>query len=168
MAASESFETVLNHLKSSNLNFHLEQTPFSAVINLKKSFIKDRSGCLLRPPPSTQTLRIVKSENEFLASELQAKLTTLEPEHVKLKQVYKEALEESDAKTRHIANLEKKVLELGAQLSHGDFKVNELENKIKEANRALQIKHEKVCAENKILKSESEDSKKEITKLNMH
>ena len=56
---------------------------------------------------------------------------------------------------------------MGAQLSHKDFKVNELEDKIKEANRALQIKHEKVCAENKILKSESEDSKKEINKLNI-
>ena len=45
------FENVLQQVKLSRLNFRLDESPFSAVINLRKSFIKDKSGIVLRPPP---------------------------------------------------------------------------------------------------------------------
>ena len=35
---------------SSNLNFHLQQSPFSAIISLKKSFIRNKEGLPLIPP----------------------------------------------------------------------------------------------------------------------
>ena len=41
MDASARFENILAKVQTSNLNFKLEISPFSAVICLKKSFAKD-------------------------------------------------------------------------------------------------------------------------------
>ena len=52
MAASLSFEAILRDIQASNLNFWIEMSPFSAVINLKKSLIKNKLGVpLISPPP---------------------------------------------------------------------------------------------------------------------
>ena len=49
MFASKAFDDILNTIKNSNLNFHLQQSPFSAVISLKKSLICDKFGSPLLP-----------------------------------------------------------------------------------------------------------------------
>ena len=49
MAALKTLEAVLTHVKSSNLNFHLQQSPFSAIISIKASFVKDKAGVSLFP-----------------------------------------------------------------------------------------------------------------------
>ena len=63
MSASKTFEVIIDQIKSSNLNFHIQQSPFSAVISLKKTLIKDRSGFTLKPPTSSSVL-LQKAENE--------------------------------------------------------------------------------------------------------
>merc|ERR1712208_21320 len=50
MAASELFESIIDQVRSSNLNFQIQMTPFSANIVIKKTFIKDNSGFPLLPP----------------------------------------------------------------------------------------------------------------------
>ena len=42
--ASKNFEYVLKSIKESNLNFQIQQSPYSAFISLKKSFAKDNDG----------------------------------------------------------------------------------------------------------------------------
>ena len=37
-------DLVLSYLKQSNLNFHIVESPFSASIEIRKTFIKDKSG----------------------------------------------------------------------------------------------------------------------------
>ena len=44
MAATTSFNNILNQIQTSGLNYQLKITPFSAVISIKKSFVKDREG----------------------------------------------------------------------------------------------------------------------------
>ena len=51
MLASETFHHVLEQIPNSSLNFHLQVSPFSSIISLKKSFIKDKSGNLILPSP---------------------------------------------------------------------------------------------------------------------
>jgi hypothetical protein len=65
MAATQAFEGILSQVVSSNLNFRLEQSPFSAVIHLKKSVIRNQNGNLRFPPPSlsVQLLLQVQSDN---------------------------------------------------------------------------------------------------------
>ena len=70
-AASESFETILNQVKKSNLNFRMDLSPFSAVIYIKKSLIKDRSGtCRIPPTPDSVILHRVNSENQDLTQKV--------------------------------------------------------------------------------------------------
>ena len=49
MCPSTTFYNILNQIQASNLNFQLQISPFSAVISLKKSFVKDKSGTILFP-----------------------------------------------------------------------------------------------------------------------
>ena len=51
MTASETFENLLKQVQSSYLNFKIELSPFSAIIHLKKSYIKNQQGIPLLPPP---------------------------------------------------------------------------------------------------------------------
>ena len=49
MAASEMFERIIDEVRSSNLNFQIQMTPFSANIVIKKTLIRDNSGFPLIP-----------------------------------------------------------------------------------------------------------------------
>ena len=82
MLASNMFYQILNQIQSSNLNFHLQQTPFSAQISLRKSLMRDKSGKYLLPfIPDYESKANVKNENEGKASELKA----LADQNIKLK-----------------------------------------------------------------------------------
>ena len=70
MLASNMFFQILNQIQSSNLNFHLQLTPFSANISLKKSFMKDKSGRFLLPFFSPENESKVKPENEDNSAEI--------------------------------------------------------------------------------------------------
>ena len=49
MAASAMFDSIINQVRSSNLNFQMQMTPFSATIVIKKTLIKDTSGVHVIP-----------------------------------------------------------------------------------------------------------------------
>ena len=52
MAASKAFDKIIDCVKSSNLNFCLQLSPFSATISVKKTLIKDKAGFYLSPSVS--------------------------------------------------------------------------------------------------------------------
>ena len=71
MAASETFDTLLKQVQTSNLNYRIEQSPFSAVISLKKSLLKDKSGNFLMPPqPDSVLLHQAKVDNHALVQKI--------------------------------------------------------------------------------------------------
>ena len=53
MLASITFDKILKEIQSSNLNFRCQVSPFSAVISLKKSLVKERNGFVRLPPRVT-------------------------------------------------------------------------------------------------------------------
>ena len=77
MAAKRSFESILEKIQASNLNFQLKLSPFSANISLKKSLIRDKHGNFLLPPSSTllepdhnhDDKQLLEEQNSFLVSE---------------------------------------------------------------------------------------------------
>ena len=77
MCASTTFDNILHNIQASCLNLNMLVTPFSAVISLKKTFIKDRSGSCILPPKSQdeQEVMQLKAENSQLKSNLE-KITT--------------------------------------------------------------------------------------------
>ena len=64
-------EDLLTSVKGSNSHFHIQQTPFSAIISVKTSLIKDKIGKY--PAPITQNPRI-SSDLEAENHALQAKI----------------------------------------------------------------------------------------------
>ena len=52
MLASNAFENIINQICTSNLNFQLQMSPFSACISLKRSLVKEKSGAYRLPPAS--------------------------------------------------------------------------------------------------------------------
>ena len=71
MAASDAYEALLKKIRTSNLNFRIEQSPFSAIISLKKSLVKDKTGQMLKPPlPDSALLQKVQSDNQNLSKKI--------------------------------------------------------------------------------------------------
>ena len=67
MTASLTFQHILTQIQDSNLNFQLQVSPSAAVISLKKSFVKDKSGV---PLPRMRHLSDTSSKIEALEAEL--------------------------------------------------------------------------------------------------
>ena len=53
MIAENTFANIIQQVQSSNLNFQLQLSPFSAMISLKKTPVKDKSGLLKNVAPKT-------------------------------------------------------------------------------------------------------------------
>ena len=103
MEANRIFENVLSLIKSSKLNFHLEQNPFGARISKKKSFVKDKSGTplkLLSPLTMGWVQKLDETENGLIL----AKSDILEHEVSDLKLELKEMKEAADSKINHLKN----------------------------------------------------------------
>ena len=103
MAAKRTFDNILTQILSSNLNFHLQISPFSANISLKKSPKKDKSGAPCAPVLPSPTLPACPSPTlaAFAAENLK-----LEDDLAILKSDYKNAVEDSKAAHLRIKFLE--------------------------------------------------------------
>ena len=63
MIANQNFNDILNRVQNSQLNYHLQLSPFYAVISLKRSLIKDRFGHYTLP---RTTINSPENENKIL------------------------------------------------------------------------------------------------------
>ena len=183
MDARASFQNILEQITTSNLNFKLELSPFSANICLKKSFIKNKSGQILKPAPIDDNLQ---SENRTLCQ----KLHQLELSYQFLQHNYTVALNYSEETQKVNHQLKTELDRLQLVVNKEDtaeaFNVKDesvqnelaiLENKVKDIsdqNRSyktevkhISAKHEKVTSEVKALKSDKENLEKEIKKLSI-
>ena len=103
MYCDTTFNRILEEVKSSKLNFHLQQSPYSAFISLKKSFQKDRSGTLLVPDSSYALSRAsLRDRTEDLLQHNKELLSELET----LRLSYTEAREEVNRSKQRIIKLE--------------------------------------------------------------
>ena len=94
MDASAVFNTLVQQIQSSHLNFRLELSPFSANISLKKSFIRNKSGIPLLPYPGDN---IPATENcEAKMKLLKVQVKQLHNENETLTKNYNEELVESE------------------------------------------------------------------------
>ena len=136
MSACKAFDKVLNCVKTSNLNFCLQLSPFSANISIKKSLIKDKAGFYLTPPVSDPTL--TQSQNlENL--ELEKKVIELESTIQELKLRLSESDSNCQRATDTIHQLEKELFIKKENSESYEFDLKksyaeELENKCQEIN----------------------------------
>ena len=139
MAASISYSSILNEIQQSKLNFKIELSPFSAVITLKKTAIKDGSGASSLPPPPSSFLLHQAQQEIFRLSHI---ISDLENENKDLKCNHETSIDNS-------VKLCSRIDELKLEISRDKIKVEETslnqakyaENEIlslKEQNRKLE------------------------------
>ena len=136
MLASNVFNKIIDQIQSSNLNFHLQISPFSAKISLKKSLIRGKAGALLLPPDRI----MLANKNDDGVENLAAKNVMLEEKLFLLENNYQQAVNDSAKADEMINILECKVVKAEA---HALEIYNDSQSEIdtlKESNKALQTK----------------------------
>ena len=76
MSASLAFNGIIQQVKMSNLNYHLQESPFSAIISLKKSFITNKYGQVIFQSSTDPSTNYYKENVAY--EELQLKIKQLE------------------------------------------------------------------------------------------
>ena len=172
MAAKRTFDNLLAQIQASNLNFHLQLSPFSASISLKKSLIKDKFGNTLLPPcplPSDEPNQHVEHEDSLLLAE---------NDHLKQELVDLQKLQNSSTETiqifeQKIANMEASALKKSNKTSNLEIESlkkdlqarnKHIKEKENETNK-LEQKCENLVANLKRTKNEMNSMKSENLKL---
>ena len=144
MDANYAAEIVISSVKKSNLNFFVQESPFSLVINIRKTFIKNKIGNVLQPPTIDKT-------NE---------------QRTKLEENSLEQLESQLNKTRNALHelsieLEKSKTETFDAVSKALDAKKDAE-KLETENKALNLKNDDLQKKIEILKSEKNASNKNV------
>ena len=92
MLAVNAYEKIINEIRSSNLNYQIQMSPFSACISLKRSLIKDKSGTPYLPPETSPAQHVSKPNLEAAVATLTAKNLALESSLKDLKDDYNRAV----------------------------------------------------------------------------
>ena len=147
MVASKTFDSILEQIQSSNLNFQLHISPFSANISLKRSPIKDKSGAPMCLPLGSQSCLPSSTDAAALAS----KIFNLERDLESLRKDYEFAVEDSVEAHQKIKYLESQHAvriepneALKKELSEKNYLVNSLNVQIS------QVSKENYCCQRKI------------------
>ena len=101
MVASRTFDNILYQIQSSNLNFQLQISPFSANISLKRSPVKDRSGYPICPPV-TSTSSLSNTSADAVIKFLESKILELESSLESLSCAHKLAVRDSEAANQKV------------------------------------------------------------------
>ena len=85
MLATTVFNNILEGIQKSNLNYQLQLTPFSALVSLKKSFVKDKSGKFLFPNKNVINGEYLQYENCQLMNQIDSLNQKLQEMHTRSK-----------------------------------------------------------------------------------
>ena len=129
-----SCDMVLNSVRTSSLNFSVQETPYSIYLTIRKSFSKSSD-------PQAQFLMAEQSDTIIDIESLSKKLSSSESEILSLKNKFEEAINECEIYTKEIEALGKKI------------KNSEQKNNVKE--KALKDKDDLI----NLLKKENIDTK---------
>ena len=153
MLATNSFDQILEQVQTSCLNYQIQISPFSALISIKKSLIKDKSG---KPRLPTNISKSASKNIEALVEknhELEKKLTFLTNEHsvlihdcaeahktIKTLENLNQEVKFEVATSEYVRELEAELCLLKEALKHRDDEIIELQiasNTAKEASNKL-------------------------------
>ena len=136
--ASYTFDKILRDIQSSNLNFQMQVSPFSALISLKKSIVKEKDGSYRAPVlPSEYESVVHKKELDGIRHD------------------YLVAVDECAKKTEELVASKNTIVLLEEKLAKSEAKALKLFEEKKSENDIFK-------KQVKVLHSEKEDLKKEI------
>ena len=76
--ARQTCDTIISLIRDSNLNFFVQETPFSAFINIRKTFCRGSTGDYKNPVRKDDQHENLKIENKLLKDKLDEKNVQLE------------------------------------------------------------------------------------------
>ena len=124
MDAKCAADQIISSIKDSNLNYHLQESPFSLLINLRKSFIRNKNGDPIMPS-SDITVKVADSKDKMKVAELEKENTLL---HGSLNHLETELNHANEALHGISLQYEKSRKELGELLVEKTSSSNEIEN----------------------------------------
>ena len=136
MAAYKTFDQILECVKSSNLNFCLQLSPFSANISIKKTAVKDKSGVPLTPRLHVPDLR---DKHDLEKIELIKKVNDLEMVNSDLQLRLTQSIRDGDQAHETIRQLENN---LNIKQENIDTKENDLEIQIQKKTSEISNLHD--------------------------
>ena len=175
MLVSNAFDNILHQIQKSNLNFQLQMTPFSAIISLKKTVVKDKAGNPIKSSESctsetSDTISSLASTAELTSlaiknGQLEKNLETIKCDYAKAVNDCNDAhlrikfLEKSNIPVKKEADAEKVIADLEHELERVRIENKMYQQKIKEQD-------EEIFDLNKIVKTKNEVSNNLNKQLN--
>ena len=150
MLATETFYHLLEQVQKSGLNFHMQASPYSAVISVKKSFIKDMSGKLILPLPRNENVSAIIDRNEKLELDIKT-LTKLHEDTLRDCERAYETIKSLETKQKELRIkveetkinkeklLEAEVKKLESTIKNRDKEIADLKNANRAATEASEI-----------------------------
>ena len=149
MDANNAAAVIVNTVKKSNLNFYIQESPFSLFINLRKTFIKTKTGGL---SPSSNISNLEETNATIVEK---GKVEKLENENTSLGDAIKH-LEAENQETHNIVNeLNKKLENSKKETLDALFQLNATRNEAEKLNKLVDrkvVENESLELQNKELK----------------
>ena len=127
MNAKETSDVILSRVKNFNLNFSIQESPFSVLINIRKTFIKSKNGEPLPP----------NSDNFIEVDTLKAKCDDLTEENFTLKTIVRQFEDDRDETNKVAHELSIKLEKAKKELNESMFEKNEIDKEKKMIERNL-------------------------------
>ena len=161
----QSCDLILQQIRTSHLNFAIQETPYSIFLTIRKSFTKSFQNHVLQnqADPNSEKVSELKSDLENLLDEnksLVTKIEVLEASKISLSKTYEEEVAGSETLKIELNDTTVRVKNL-----HTNFQA--IETKLKNVEiekKKLETKHEKTCAEVKSIRYQKDDLLKENDK----
>ena len=158
----KSCDKIISAVRSSCLNFAVQETPFSIYFTIRKSLRKSSNLDLYL----NQTKEVVHdSKIEILESKIASLQNTIET----ISRDYEESVDKAEALVKKNDTLEKQIEVLNENLFDAEHNIDTIVvNKVKAINsekREIQTKHEKISLELKNLKHENSDLVEQIKNI---
>ena len=155
MMAYQKFNSILQEIQSSHLNFQLQLSPFSALISLKKSFVREKDGSVSFPlhlgdKVSEAEISDYKGRNEKLVMELDT-----------LRCKYEDVFDDCASKTEELCATKNSIVVLENKIVKAESDAHRL---FEENKSQLNILKNKIKVQN----SEIEGHIKEANRLKKH
>ena len=161
MLAKQSFDHILEQVQNSCLNFQMQVSPFSAVVSIKKSFIKNKSGKFQVPPLPRASSEVIK--------ELQEKNKNLENDVMNLAKRYKDSVKDCEHAYEVIKSLEQKQQKSknkdGMVKNENEENVKEEINNLKHTLHVRDLEIANLKVENKAAKEASQSLNKTLGEM---
>lgn len=173
------FTKFLEQIQTSNLDFQLTLSPFSAAISLKKSFIKDKYGNILLPSLTNKVISQQEFNLQHDNAELVDKNEKLDRQNLQLQRT-------NEFQLQNIKILEKKIVDIEASafksfreksdevtvlkntLQSSDQEMTKLKNELQIKNKLIKVKEKeflKLDQNRGILEATAKKCKEELKTL---